>query len=416
EQVKKFDKVKDAKGTITGSLTRAKTHGDHDNCKVITSSSNVTATTSLPLDTLAAEDYDATTGLLKDSSKEKIEKALAESIKQPEFINPIDPETGELSSDPGALNYKYVVKVNGAVVEKDGKYILPVALEATLSKEEDSVVRLLIPKEATETPDSALVEMTSLESSQTTINGAWDPSQYTPVDVKLSAILDDNNKVKSIKDMLAKIPSLAGKYDDTAEFEFNTLNLTTSYPVADITTPISFVGSKKQEIVPGPTHSSSKPKPKPEEPMEPAVGIPTTMYRLYNRLTGEHLYTIDKNERDNLLTSDTWKDEGEGWIAPSESAYPVYRLLNPNNSDHHYTMDKNEFDTLPSYGWIAEGIAFFSADKDNPENVILYRLYNPNAEGAGSHHYTVDANERDTLVGLGWTYEGLAWAGLPEKK
>ena len=164
----------------------------------------------------------------------------------------------------------------------------------------------------------------------------------------------------------------------------------------------------------------SKPKPKPEqpaeEPMEPVVGTPTTMYRLYNKLTGEHLYTIDKNERDNLLTSDTWKDEGKGWIAPSVSDYPVYRLLNPNNGDHHYTTDKNEFDTLPSYGWVAEGIAFFSADKDNPENVLLHRLYNPNATGAGSHHYTADTNERDTLVEKGWTYEGLAWAGLPANK
>ncbi|MBD5423609.1 MAG: hypothetical protein HDR44_00565 [Allobaculum sp.] len=161
----------------------------------------------------------------------------------------------------------------------------------------------------------------------------------------------------------------------------------------------------------------SKPKPEEpsEEPMTP-VGTPTTMYRLYNNLTGEHLYTIDKNERDNLLTSDTWKDEGEGWIAPSVSDYPVYRLLNPNNGDHHYTTDKNEFDTLPSYGWVAEGVAFFSADKDNPENVLLHRLYNPNATGAGSHHYTADTNERDTLVEKGWTYEGLAWAGLPANK
>ncbi|MDE5757329.1 MAG: hypothetical protein K2H85_01825, partial [Allobaculum sp.] len=156
-------------------------------------------------------------------------------------------------------------------------------------------------------------------------------------------------------------------------------------------------------------------EPEPEEPMTP-VATPTTMYRLYNRLTGEHLYTIDKNERDNLLTSDTWKDEGEGWIAPSVSDYPVYRLLNPNNGDHHYTTDKNEFNTLPTYGWVAEGVAFFSADKDNPENVLLHRLYNPNATGAGSHHYTADTNERDTLVEKGWTYEGLAWAGLPANK
>ena len=38
----------------------------------------------------------------------------------------------------------------------------------------------------------------------------------------------------------------------------------------------------------------------------------------------------------------------------------------------------------------------------------LYRLYNPNAV-VGAHHYTTDRAERDTLVELGWTYEGIGW-------
>ena len=163
----------------------------------------------------------------------------------------------------------------------------------------------------------------------------------------------------------------------------------------------------------GGSSSSNKPTttPKPEEPTQP-VGTPTTMYRLYNRLTGEHLYTTDKAEKDHLLISDTWQDEGQGWIAPSESEYPVYRLLNPNNGDHHYTMDKNEFDTLQTLGWEGEGIAFFSADTESSDHVILHRVYNPNEKGAGSHHYTVDEAEKEALVKLGWQYEGTAWAGL----
>ncbi|MDE5758515.1 MAG: hypothetical protein K2H85_07870 [Allobaculum sp.] len=74
------------------------------------------------------------------------------------------------------------------------------------------------------------------------------------------------------------------------------------------TITIQFDVKEKSTNSTGATH-----KPKPEQPAdEPVVGTPTTMYRLYNKLTGEHLYMIDKNERDNLLTSDTWKDEGEG--------------------------------------------------------------------------------------------------------
>ena len=193
-----------------------------------------------------------------------------------------------------------------------------------------------------------------------------------------------------------------------------------AFEINDIGEVIKIKGTEAQKVVQNtPTSIGfSKPKPKPEAPVEeqpttPVVGTPTSMYRLYNCLTGEHLYTTNKEERDSLLTSDTWKDEGQGWTAPSVSDFPVYRLLNPNTGDHHYTTDKNEFDTLPSYGWIAEGIAFFSADKDQEENVILHRVYNPNAQGAGSHHYTTDKNERDSLIAQGWINEGTAWAGLP---
>ncbi len=113
------------------------------------------------------------------------------------------------------------------------------------------------------------------------------------------------------------------------------------------------------------------------------------------------------------MTSDTWQNEDQGWIAPTISDFPVYRLLNPNTGDHHYTTDKNEYDVLQSLGWVGEGTAFYSADTDNSENVQLHRLYNPNEKEAGSHHYTADEKERDALVAMGWKYEGLAWAGLP---
>ncbi|MFV0527528.1 MAG: hypothetical protein ACK5MN_02240 [Lachnospiraceae bacterium] len=41
-------------------------------------------------------------------------------------------------------------------------------------------------------------------------------------------------------------------------------------------------------------------------------------------------------------------------------------------------------------------------------------MYNPNAKGqfeAGSHHYTVNAAERNNLVKAGWKYEGIAFYG-----
>jgi hypothetical protein len=39
----------------------------------------------------------------------------------------------------------------------------------------------------------------------------------------------------------------------------------------------------------------------------------------------------------------------------------------------------------------------------------MARLYNPNALGAGAHHYTSDWQERNYLIKNGWKYEGLGF-------
>ena len=39
---------------------------------------------------------------------------------------------------------------------------------------------------------------------------------------------------------------------------------------------------------------------------------------------------------------------------------------------------------------------------------LTNRVYNPNALEAGAHHYTADAAERDILVEVGWSAEGIA--------
>ncbi|MBD5424501.1 MAG: hypothetical protein HDR44_05225 [Allobaculum sp.] len=137
-----------------------------------------------------------------------------------------------------------------------------------------------------------------------------------------------------------------------------------------------------------------------------------TLYRLFNTLTGEHFFTSNESERNELLKDSRWSDEGQGWTSPEVSDFPIYRLVNPNNGDHHYTMDKNEYDILAQYGWQQEGIGLYSADSNSEDIVQLHRLYNPNCKEAGSHQYTVSEEERDNLVQQDWQYEGIAWYGL----
>ena len=58
-----------------------------------------------------------------------------------------------------------------------------------------------------------------------------------------------------------------------------------------------------------------------------------------------------------------------------------------------------------------EGVSWHSADAKAEGAVPLYRQYNPYAE-TGTHNYTADENENDTLVELGWEEEGIAWYGV----
>ncbi|WP_407857143.1 C39 family peptidase [Enterococcus hailinensis] len=136
-----------------------------------------------------------------------------------------------------------------------------------------------------------------------------------------------------------------------------------------------------------------------------ASGI--AMSRMYNPNSGEHFYTANTYERDNLKKAG-WRYEGIGWNAPS-TGNPVYRLYNPNVGDHHYTLNANERDNLKKAGWRYEGVSWYSPSSGAP----LYRLYNPNSR-TGTHHYTLYAYERDDLKKAGWRYEGVAWNAIQD--
>ena len=135
------------------------------------------------------------------------------------------------------------------------------------------------------------------------------------------------------------------------------------------------------------------------------------IHRLYNPNSGEHFYTADDIEAENLINLG-WNDEGIGWVAPIVSDTPVYRLYNPNAGEHHYTTDESEVENLKSLGWNDEGICWYSASADNEYALPIYRQYNPNAF-ANNHNYTADVSERDNLINLGWIDENIGWYGFP---
>ena len=86
-----------------------------------------------------------------------------------------------------------------------------------------------------------------------------------------------------------------------------------------------------------------------------------------------------------------------------EKTVDMYRLYNPNSGEHFYTASAGEKDFLVNVGWSYEGVGWKAPEKSNTP---VYRVYNPNA---GDHHYTTNKAEKDFLVSVGWNDEGIGW-------
>lgn len=136
------------------------------------------------------------------------------------------------------------------------------------------------------------------------------------------------------------------------------------------------------------------------------------VYRLYNRWSGEHLFTTSKSEYDGLIKIG-WNGENVAWVSPSTSKTPVYRMYNPYSGDHFYTSNKSEYDSLEKIGWRKEGTAFYSVDDSVgvSSKKPIYRLFNPWLT-QGTHLYTADKEEYNHLDQLGWHQEGIEFYAL----
>ena len=93
---------------------------------------------------------------------------------------------------------------------------------------------------------------------------------------------------------------------------------------------------------------------------------------------------------------------------PAADGVEMHRLYNPYTGEHFYTGDASERDTLVPLGWVYEGVGWTAPSESGDP---VYRLYNPYA---GDHHYTTSAEERDALVLLGWVDEGTGWLSAGE--
>lgn len=135
------------------------------------------------------------------------------------------------------------------------------------------------------------------------------------------------------------------------------------------------------------------------------------LYRLYNPYTHEHLFTIDKQEKENCAAHG-WRDEGAIGKVLKEKGTEVYRIFNPYTGEHHFTTDAHEVELRSKEGWVNEGVQFHSADKDSSGAMGMVSFFNP-YEKAYTHHYTSDAQEMAKLRAEGWKQEVAKWYCLP---
>ena len=172
----------------------------------------------------------------------------------------------------------------------------------------------------------------------------------------------------------------------SVEFETVAKNLATGYvvDVANVSKDTS-IGVEFEEIVP--------------------------VYRLYNTITSEHLFSTNKAEYDKFVAmskknEDFWIGEGINWFAPKNATAVVHRLYNPGlgsqfRSSHYYTSDTSEIARLTSeYGWIDDGQEYrFKSTGD----VAIWTCYNEALRSA--HHYTSSKSEWQGLKAHGWDLE-----------
>ena len=143
------------------------------------------------------------------------------------------------------------------------------------------------------------------------------------------------------------------------------------------------------------------------------------VYRMYNPITSEHLFTTSESEYDSLTAHD-WRQEGVSWSAPTKSGKGVYRVYNPGlgaigRMSHHYTSDYAEAaDLVANHGWrwdnggspiFCSAVDFWGYPLEDASEV--YRLYN---DGLSAHHFTLDFDEDISLIeDHGWNGEGVAF-------
>jgi hypothetical protein len=131
----------------------------------------------------------------------------------------------------------------------------------------------------------------------------------------------------------------------------------------------------------------------------------TPVYRFYNNRLDKHFYTASYDEKQNIqFTHPEWGYvyEGIGFYTHTTQvagSVPMYRLYNHKTDNHLYTISEDEKQNIivnhPEWGYTLEGIAFYVYSSPTAGSIPMYRFYNHTSD---RHFYTLSEIEKTTLI------------------
>lgn len=140
------------------------------------------------------------------------------------------------------------------------------------------------------------------------------------------------------------------------------------------------------------------------------------IYRFFNTQTGAHFFTSSESERDTVQnTLPQFSYEGNVFdsnaVEGATGSVPVYRFYNTNTGVHFYTAsedEKTQVESLPGFNFEGTSYVAYESSTSATETMPLYRFYNTQT---GTHFYTVDEAEKDSIVANlpQYNFEGVAY-------
>lgn len=140
---------------------------------------------------------------------------------------------------------------------------------------------------------------------------------------------------------------------------------------------------------------------------------------IYNliKASGATFLTADYNEYSALSAPNSgFTPNGIAFFADpanSNSGWPVYRMYNPQTYQHVWTTSPGDYAT----DYNVEQVAFTSINSVRQETAppsgqkLVYRFRDM---PSNAHFWTTDLYERDSMIGAGYSYDGVGWRSLKE--